>query len=245
MPSTSVDMKCKVFAAIRLPDNYGQYSWEQINFQYEQSILDLPRTLLDEASNGQFSQVNPPMVSALPARPVVPNTSEGTGGGARICAVLHDRLVYLKSLIGEVRQILELLHLALGGFDTDEYDPCMMVGLDFSDPSQPMNPLAAYFLRALVRMRMAHVDFELVSQDVERVLEAIAHVQRGLLAPAVSLSPSGMVELETQYRAWESVYLDIKIKWFEFNSGLSERTMFFRDQQRRRKFKQWQSRYDI
>lgn len=242
MPSTLVDMKCEVFAAIQLPANFGQYSSQELTGLYEQAIIDLPRPLVDEVSTGKFSQVNPPMVSPLPARPAIPNTSQGAGGGARICAVLHDRLVYLRSLVEEVRQILELLHQALGGFDTDAHDPCQAVGLNLSDPSKPLNPLAAYLLRALIRMRMADVDFELVSKDVEKVLEAIVQVQRGLVAPAVSLTPAGMVELETQYRAWESVYLDIRFEWFEFSSGLSERTIFFRDQQRRQQFRQWQSR---
>lgn len=238
-----VNMQSNAFKYIQLPANFGQHSGEQINSLYEESILDLPRSLVEQVSIGNFSQVNPPMARPLPARPVIPNTWQGKEGGPRICAYLHDRLFYLRSLIDEVHQIQDLLHQALGGFDTEEIDPCYVAGLDLSDPSLPLNPTAAYLLRALVRMRMSDVEYQLASNDVERILEAAAHIHRGLLAPAVLMSSRGKAELETQYRAWESVYLDIHIKWHELCSGFSERTIFYRDQQRRREFKNWQNEF--
>lgn len=245
LPSTLVNMQSKTFACIQLPANFGQHSGEQINSLYEEAIIDLPRPLVNEVSIGSFSQVNPPMVNLLPARPVIPNTARGKEGGPRICALLHDRLFYLTSLIEEVHQVQNLLHQALGGYDTEEYDPCHAVGLDLSGATRELNPLAAYFLRALIRMRMSAVEYNLVSNDIKTILEAAAHVHRGLLAPAVQMSPTDMDELQTQYMAWECLYLEIHMKWHELCSGFTEHTIFFQDQQRRRQFKRWQSGFRI
>ncbi|KAI7776498.1 hypothetical protein LA080_005327 [Diaporthe eres] len=241
MLSTLVNMQSNAFSCIQLPANFGQHSWEEINSLYEESILDLPRSLVHAVSIGEFSQANPPMMHPQPARPIIPNTWQGKVGGPRICAFLHDRLVYLALLITEVIDIQNLLHLALGGFDAEEINIYHAVGLDFSDLSRPLNPLAAYFLRALVRMRMSDVEYRLVSKDIEQILETIAHVHRGLLAPAVRMSSRDQDELLTQLRAWESVYLDIQVKWHELCSGFYESTIFHRDQQRRREFKKWQN----
>lgn len=245
MPSTLVNMQSRAFRCVELPANFGQYSFQEINAHYEQCILDLPRTLVNEVSYGEFSQVNPPIVSPLPARPVMPNTSQGVEGGPRICALLHDRMVYLKSLIAEIYRLQDLLHEAMGGFDTEDVDPCEAVGLNLADPSHPLNPLAAYFLRALVRMRMASVDYEIVKHDIETILETIAQINRGLLAPGVRMSRREKAELEMQYRAWESVHIDIQLEWFKLCNGLSTRSIFHRDLQRRREFKQWQNGYRV
>lgn len=245
MPSTVVNMQSRAFRCVELPANFGQYSFQEIIAHYEQSILDLPRTLINEVSYGEFSQVNPPMVSGHPARPVMPNTSQGLEGGPRICALLHDRMVYLKLLIAEIHQLQDLLHEAMGGFDTEDIDPCEAVGLNLADPTHPLNPLSAYFLRTLVRMRMASVDYQIVKNDIETILDTIARINRGLLAPAVRMSRREQPELEMQYRAWESVHIDIQMEWFMLCNGLSTRNIFHRDLERRREFKQWQNGYRV
>lgn len=244
-PSKLVNMQSNAFACIQLPANFGQHSWKEINSLYEESILDLPRPLVDAVSIGEFSQANPPMMYALPARPIIPNNLQGKEGGPRICAFLHDRLYYLTALISEVTEIQNLLHQALGGFDTEEHDPCHAAGLNLSDPSRQLNPLAAYLLRALIRMRMSDVEYKLVSNDIQQILEDIAHVERGLLAPAVRMSSTDQDELLTQLKAWESAFLDVDVKWHELCSGFSENTIFYRDQQRRREFKKWQNGYRV
>lgn len=245
MSSTLVNLRSKAFRCVELPANFGQYSFQEINAHYEQSILDLPRPLVNEVSYGKFSQVNPPIVSSLPARPVMPNTSQGLEGGPRICALLHDRMVYIKSLIAEIYHLQDLLHEAMGGFDTEDIDPCDTVGLNLADPSQQLNPLAAYFLRALVRMRMSAVDFQIVTNDIETILGTIAQINRGLLVPGVRMSRREKAELEMQYRAWEAVHMDIQLEWFTMCNGLSSRNIFHRDLKRRREFKQWQNGYRV
>lgn len=245
MPSTLVNMQSRAFACIQLPANFGHYSWQEVNAHYEQAIMDLPRPLVRQVSTGFFSHVNPPLVSALPARPVTRSTFHGLVGGPRVCAFLHDQMSYLKALISEINHIQELLHEALGGFDTEDEDPCHAVGLDFSDPTRELNPLSAYLVRALVRMRMAHTDYELVKSTVEKVLEALAQVNRGLHAPAVRMSNNHKAELEVQLRAWESVLCEIQLEWFTLCNGLSPKNIFFRDLQRRRQFKQWQNGFHI
>ncbi|KAG6361858.1 hypothetical protein INS49_010087 [Diaporthe citri] len=162
--SMLVNMQSNAFKYIQLPANFGQHSWEEIHTRYEQSILDLPPSLVNQVSVGEFSQVNPPMTDPLPARPIISNTVQD-----------------------EVHNIQNLLHEALGGFDTEEIDPCHAAGLNLSlsDPSRELNPLAAYLLRALIRMRMSDVEYNLVSKDIEQMLEAAARIHRGLLAPAV------------------------------------------------------------
>lgn len=245
MPSTLVNMQSKAFACIQLTDNAGQYSLEEVIAQYEQAILDLPRPLVSRATTGRFSWVNPPLVSALPARPVMRHTSRGLVGGPRVCAFLNDQMSHLKALISEIDHIQALLHEALGGFDTEELDLFALIGLNLSDHSQELNPLSAYFIRALVRMRMSQVDYELVKSNIEAVLGMLAHVNRGLLDPAVHMSPNDKAELEEQLRAWESVLCEIELEWFKLCTGLSPRNIFYRDLQRRKQFKQWQNGYNI
>lgn len=230
-----------VFRCVQLPDNTGQHSWAEMLSFYNHEMIDLPTLLVEAVSTGQFSEVNPSGAGPFPARPTMPNTAQGTVGGARVCALLQDRLLYLKSLIAEVRNIMDLLHLALGGFDTEEYDPAAVVGLNLADASPQLNPWSAYLLRALVRMRIADVDFRVVSRDVESILQRATDVHRGVLVPAVPMTPNDMSELAHQYRAWESIYLEIDVEWFGLCSGIGERTIFYRDQQRRRQFTQWRN----
>lgn len=175
----------------------------------------------------------------------MPNTSQGARGGRHIYALLHDRMHYMILLTQEICQIQELLHEAMGGYDDEQHDLHTVMGLDFSAPPQSLNIGAAYLLRAIVRMRIAHCDYQIVLADVNKILETIAQVHRGLLAPAVHMSANDMAEVLTQLRAWESVYLDIQVEWFKLCEGFTERKMFYRTMQRRRAFKEFQSRNNM
>lgn len=237
-----INMHSKAFACIQLPPDFGNIAWEDLVTRYQEACINLPRAHVDSATIGPHSRDQPPFTEQLPDRPTRPNTSAGLRGARQVCAFLHDQLMYLKVLIEEIHDIQDKLGHALGGFDTDEIDTHKIAG--FGDSSLPpqMTPLAAYYLRAMIRFRMAQVDFEFVSNLVEQVFEAIGQVLRGTMAPAVAMSRNDVDELSTQHGAWESVYLEINLDFFELSSGFSENTLFYKDQQTLREFKRARAR---
>ncbi|KAJ0119634.1 hypothetical protein J7T55_013837 [Diaporthe amygdali] len=234
--SMLVDLDSLAFAGIKLPTNFAQHSADKINSSYERAVSDLPRYLLDAVCIGAYKDANPGGVPPLFPRPQMPNTAQGAEGGAKISAVLYDRIVFLGQLIQEVRLISENVHNALGGLDLNEFDLEELVGLDLEQPTDFMTPLAAYFLRSLIRLRMAHTDFQRVAQDFESVLEIIAEVYEGCIDPDKPMAHIDIVELETQLRAWESAFSEINIAWFGLWND-SNSTVLFWDQRRRLEYK--------
>lgn len=233
--SMLVNMNSNVFACIQLPNNFGHVSSEDLTGKYEEALIDLSRAHVNAVTVGPLGNASPPNAAPLPPRPIMPNNSAGQRGARQVCAFLNDRLLYLKMLIEEINQLQEILHPELGGFDTEEINIYHLVGFDSSLPPR-LNPLAAYFLRAVVRWRMSQVDFQITSHLIEEVLGAIDQVRRGIRAPADG-SRIDANELSTQLKAWQSLYLEINLGFFALSSGFTERTLFYRDQQGLREFK--------
>lgn len=235
-----INMNSNVFACIQLPDNFGHVSQEDLTCRYEEALIDLSRAHVNAVTVGLQGNVSPPNAKPFPPRPIMRNNSAGLRGARQVCAFLHDRLLYLRMLISEINQLQDILHPELGGLDTEEINIYQLVGFDSSLPSR-LNPLAAYFLRAVVRWRMSQVDFKITSHQIEEVFDMIRQVRRGVTAPAVvDVSRIDANELSTQHGAWESLYLEISLEFFALSSGFSDRTLFYRDQQGLREFKRKQ-----
>lgn len=235
--SMLVNMNSNVFSCIQLPENFGHVSLEDLTGRYEEALIDLSRAHVNAVTVGPLGNVSPTNAAPFPPRPIMPNNSAGQRGARQVCAFLHDHLLYLKMLIEEINQLQEILHPELGGFDTEEIDIYHLVGFDSSLPPR-LNPLAAYFLRAVVRWRMSQVDFQITSHFIEEVFEVIDQVRRGIRAPAVvDASRIDANELSTQLKAWQSLYLEINLDFFALSSGFTKRTLFYRDQQGLREFK--------
>jgi hypothetical protein len=237
-----INLRSNVFEVITLPNGFGMIGPEELAAEYNWACMNLPPAYIDAATHGPYSHELPWGTQPLPPRPVRPDTTGQLRGGQYVCAFLHDQIVFLKAIIEEIYQIQDRLSIVLGGFDTDEIDTYELVGLGAPLPLPPqLNPTSAYYLRAMVRFRLAMVDFKLVSRVVESVLGTIDQVIRGVLAPAVRTYTFAPDELVTQHKAWETLFLEVSMDFFELESGFGEKTLFYRDMESIRSFQKAQT----
>ncbi|KAI3394103.1 hypothetical protein diail_3227 [Diaporthe ilicicola] len=215
--SRLVNLQTLVFEGVadRLPANFGQPSEQEINAEYEQALVDIPRRLVNDMLRTVESVV---------------------GGSAKICAFLHDRYLFLDALTDEVRHLSDIMYDLLGGEDWEEY-PFKHIWIYYTQTNKPLDPLAVHFLRALIRIRIALADFQRVARDVEIMLGTIAQIHRDCLDPSTAFFHTDIVELGTQLRSWEAVFQEVYVDWF----GVWN-TVLFWAQRRRQDYYQSQGR---